>query len=80
MSVRHFTTNKFKRGVLKEFGEYAQEEFLPDRESKEIQHKIKNEATITLTKTRLDKNKLSQNLDLAGKMFKYELPFINEPI
>ena len=67
-------------GMSKEFGQGAigDEEFLPDKEEAEIKHSIKVGASISLD-LRAD-DILKHNEDVAGTIYKYDLPVANAPI
>ena len=56
----------------------GEEDFLPDREELEIQQRIQNESQISLTMKPDEQVRVS--LEIGGKMFKYDLPVVNEPI
>lgn len=54
------------------------DEFLPDVESKEIEHQIKMDSTIVVTKKPDDM--LRHNEENGGTLYKYDLPVENKPI
>lgn len=54
------------------------DEFLPDVESKEIEHQIKMDSTIVVTKKPDDM--LRHNEEHGGTLYKYDLPVENKPI
>jgi len=54
------------------------EEFLPDREELEMQLMTEMESTVTLS-TKNDKQ-LREKVEIAGTIFKYDLPVENVPI
>ena len=47
-------------------------------EEKEIQNRIKDESSLTISLA--DEDEIRQTSELGGKMYKYDLPMENEPI
>ena len=66
------------KAVRSEFGQDFSEEFLPDREAKEMEHMLKMESTITLSQRPDDL--LRHNTEYNGLLYKYDLPTQNLPI
>jgi hypothetical protein len=54
------------------------EDFLPERLEAEEKHAKKLDTTMVLDK-QVDQDQLKPK-ELGGKMYKYELPLVNEPI
>ena len=71
---------KINTGVANEFGQgnIGDEEFLPDREEKEIDLQVEQEATISLNIGMEDM--LKHREDAGGMLYKYDLPVENKPI
>lgn len=66
------------KAVRSDFGQDFTDDFLPDRESKEIEHQMRMEAQITLS--RRPDDMLRHNADFSGILYKYDLPTENLPI
>ena len=66
--------------MRKEFGDTNMhgDEFLPDEEARIIDHKIKQESSISLSMRQDDF--LRHNREFNGTLFKYDLPVTNSPI
>ena len=79
MPMRNFG-RKINTGMSSEFGQgvVGDEEFLPDKEEAEISHQVKVDASISLN-LRAD-DILKHNEEVAGKIYKYDLPVTNEAI
>ena len=72
-------SNKIKAAIAKQFGQdIGDEEFLPEKDEAEMSHAIKMETTMFLDR-KLKNNEL-QTHELGGKLYKYELPVVNERI
>ncbi len=54
------------------------DEFLPDLEKQELEHQIKMESTLTVTKK--PDNMLKHEEEVGGMLYKYDLPVQNLPI
>ena len=79
MARRQFNTmSNIKKNISKEFGQGLNEDFLPEQEDIEIEHRIKQETTISLT-ARPDEL-LRHQEDFNGILYKYDLPIINTSI
>lgn len=78
-SYRSFSIN-LSKGIREEFGQGTahDDDFLPDREKLEIEHQVKQEASISLS-ARPD-DLLRHNTDFNGILYKYDLPVENAPI
>lgn len=66
------------KAVRSEFGQDYTDDFLPDREAKEIEHQMRQEAQISLS--RRPDDMLRHNADFSGILYKYDLPVENLPI
>lgn len=54
------------------------DEFLPEFEKKELEHQIRLDSTITVTKK--PDNMLRHDEEFGGMLYKYDLPVLNQPI
>ena len=75
-TVRRLGTGNLKSAVAGEFGQAADDSFLPDRELLELDHEAKQESTISLKGTDV----LRHKEEFEGTIYKYDLPVGNVPI
>lgn len=71
-------SSSLKSSIRGEFGQDFTDDFLPEREEAEIEHQMKLESQITLTKRPDDM--LRHNEEYSGVVYKYDLPTINTAI
>lgn len=76
---RNFS-RKLDLGMSKQFGQgtIGDEEFLPEREDREIEHNIKISSSLQISKRPDDM--LKHNEEVGGKLYKYDLPVENEAL
>jgi hypothetical protein len=74
-TVRVFSS-KLGAGMAEEYGQKINDDFLPDRETLELDTREMDEATISLKGTDI----LRHKEEFDGTIYKYDLPVQNSPI
>lgn len=71
-------SNSFGKSLRQEYGQDYTDDFLPEREAKEIELLMEQEARISLS--RRPDDMLRHKTDYGGILYKYDLPTENLPI